>query len=148
MTARLPALLVVVAALAPMLAVAADAPKAVPITIRPLQVKTAAATTPTKPVAPAKPVPLPFPAPVLGPVTQDTRYATGVVTAVDPDRKTFELNTPAGRLVLTIIETSRVVGHGGQPVLFSEIAVGGSVRVYYRTGKAAEVVETDLLAAP
>jgi hypothetical protein len=140
-------------ALVPTLAAAADAPKTVPITVRPV-VKTVAvkpvAATPvpvaTKPVA-AKVVPPPFPPPAAGPIAQDTKYTTGAVALVDADKKAFELTTNAGKLVCHIGDTSKVIGVEGKPVLFTDLVVGANVRVYYRTGKGAEVVEADLLAA-
>ncbi len=89
----------------------------------------------------------PFPAPTVGPVTDETRFAWGVVSSVDAKKATFVLNTTTGPLTITVdAKDTKLVGIDGKPTtLASSVRQGTSARVYYFIGKGASATEVDVL---
>jgi hypothetical protein len=107
----------------------------------------APAPAPTAALAPAPTAGarLPFPAPVATTPSDDTKYSNGVVTAVDPAKKRFDIGTPAGPLTCQFEQWSRVMGADGKPTAPDSVRVGTAVRVYYKTGHGAQLQEVDLV---
>ncbi len=118
-------------------------PGTVRVQIRPIA-PTAKPATPAPAAAPAA-VRLPFPPPLVGPVTADTKYTQGTVASSDP--KTFQVHvtTAAGDLLCKLSQNTRIINSDGQPTDFTQLLIGGTVHVYYQVIKGAIVQELDMI---
>lgn len=96
----------------------------------------------------AEAVALPFPAPYVGPIGSDTKFAAGQVAAIDPAGKFLTVNTVLGPLKVIVEPSSRIVAVNGKiAALTAAVKPGYYARLYYSVRDGARLEELDVLPA-
>jgi hypothetical protein len=94
----------------------------------------------------AEGVALPFPAPYVGPLGSDTKFAAGQVAAIDPAGKFITVNTVLGPLRVVVEPSSRIVSVNGKlSTLAAALKPGYYARVYFAVREGARLEELDVL---
>ncbi len=92
----------------------------------------------------ASPVVAPFPAPKVAQISDDLKYASGVIAAVAPGGVSVVVNTPAGPVTF-ITDKVQVIGkEGGALGGSASLQVGQMIRIYFFVADGARAREIDL----
>jgi hypothetical protein len=86
---------------------------------------------------------LPFPAPKVSAVTDDTKFASGTIASVDTQKGEFKVTTPAGIVTFRLSPAALLVGANGQATSLAALHAGQNVYVYYLVQNGAVVAEVD-----
>src|SRR4051812_11020921 len=86
---------------------------------------------------------LPFPAPKVSTVTDETKFASGTIAAIDAAKGELRLTTPAGPVLFRLSPAAVLVGANGQATSAAVLRQGESVYVYYTVQSGALVSELD-----
>ena len=88
---------------------------------------------------------LPYPAPKLIKVTEQTKCDMGTVLSVEPAKNIMRGTTPAGIVTYKVGPEVQVFSKEGKPIGgMAALAVGQKYRAYYLVDNGARVLEIDL----